>query len=329
MVLLDIQVAMFDVLQLLSSAMEAHPVLTMSAINGFLATLGDIMAQSLCRDTKASGSTKDQSDEKSIAARTGHDWTRTARFVLYALYYAPLLGLWYTCLDAMFPMPPAGIDRAPQMYQYLFPLVSPVTQAVSGRVIADQLLWAPVSIAFFLFNMTVLEGGGKKELSEKFKASYPSALKANYFVWPLLDVINFALVPPMYRVIFTSVGNLFWNTFLSWVNSRTPEPENRICDDQELLQDEHHVVVNVLPDVLAPVNQEAVSRDKYTLGIKHVPQSDEEIIKELSALFQSRVPPSSYGACLSNNPDLRRCSVAAGSMLSGNGLDSRPVSVIY
>ena len=37
--------------------------------------------------------------------------------------------------------------------------------------------------------------------------------------WPAVNVANFMWCPPKYRVLYVNVCGLFWNTYLSWVNS--------------------------------------------------------------------------------------------------------------
>ena len=37
----------------------------------------------------------------------------------------------------------------------------------------------------------------------------------NWRIWPLANAINFALVPPPLRVLFSNVISVGWNAFLS------------------------------------------------------------------------------------------------------------------
>ena len=49
--------------------------------------------------------------------------------------------------------------------------------------------------------MTVAEGGGKRAVLSKFQEVYIPALKANYIVWPLVQVINFRLMPIQFQIV--------------------------------------------------------------------------------------------------------------------------------
>jgi protein Mpv17 len=90
-------------------------------------------------------------------------------------------------------------------------------------------------IGVFLSSMSVLEGGSP---SEKLERSYWPALKANWTVWPFLQLVNFALVPLQYRVLTVNVLNIGmipvyvlalalikigWNCFLSLLNNVGPQ----------------------------------------------------------------------------------------------------------
>lgn len=54
--------------------------------------------------------------------------------------------------------------------------------------------------SFFSF-MTVAEGGGKRAVWSKFQEVYIPALKANYMVWPLVQILNFRLMPIQFQIV--------------------------------------------------------------------------------------------------------------------------------
>ena len=49
--------------------------------------------------------------------------------------------------------------------------------------------------------MTVAEGGGKRAVWAKFQEVYIPALKANYMVWPLVQVLNFRIMPIQFQIV--------------------------------------------------------------------------------------------------------------------------------
>lgn len=48
----------------------------------------------------------------------------------------------------------------------------------------------------------------------------PAALLANWKVWPLIQTVNFKLMPLQYRVPFQSTCGIAWVLYLSLLNSR-------------------------------------------------------------------------------------------------------------
>lgn len=50
--------------------------------------------------------------------------------------------------------------------------------------------------------MTVSEGGGRRALSRKFQDVYLPSLKANYMVWPLVQILNFRVIPLPFQIVY-------------------------------------------------------------------------------------------------------------------------------
>ncbi|KAI1321071.1 hypothetical protein EDD11_008652 [Mortierella claussenii] len=163
------------------------------------------------------------------------DYSRMGRFMLYNFSVAPLIHTWYTFLDRRFPLlsnsnpavnsqvvskmpPPAQTSR----------MVQAMTPALK-RVVADQTLFAPVGLALLFSGLTVLEGGGVPEIKEKLNNTYIDALKANYMVWPLVQLVNFSVMPLNLRLPFVSAVGIAWNAYLSLTNAKgrqaTPPPD--------------------------------------------------------------------------------------------------------
>jgi protein Mpv17 len=49
--------------------------------------------------------------------------------------------------------------------------------------------------------MTIAEGGGKRAISKKFQDIYVPALKANYLVWPAVQMLNFRVIPLQFQIV--------------------------------------------------------------------------------------------------------------------------------
>jgi protein Mpv17 len=76
-----------------------------------------------------------------------------------------------------------------------------------------------IGLACFFTFMTVAEGGGKRAVIRKFQDVYMPALKANYIVWPLVQIVNFRLVPIQFQIPFVSTIGIAWTAYLSVTNS--------------------------------------------------------------------------------------------------------------
>ena len=122
------------------------------------------------------------------------DFERLTRFAAYGFCMAPIQFKWFGFLSRTFPI---------------------TKEAAFGpamkRVIFDQLIFAPLGLAWFFTAMTVAEGGGKRAVSNKLRDMYVPTLKANFVVWPAVQIINFRLMP----VQFQLVSSIFWNNAVS------------------------------------------------------------------------------------------------------------------
>jgi len=56
-------------------------------------------------------------------------------------------------------------------------------------------------IACFFTFMTVAEGGGKRAVTRKFQDVYVPTLKANYLVWPAVQMLNFRVIPLQFQIV--------------------------------------------------------------------------------------------------------------------------------
>ncbi|KAJ2373572.1 hypothetical protein IW150_003556 [Coemansia sp. RSA 2607] len=189
------------------------PLMTLSLTNGVMGATGDIVAQCIVPHFQASSSTPDGSKDK-----PAYDPWRTFRFFAYGCIFGPVAFKWYSLLDRRFPLPillAAGKpNRAHSAAKAL---------AVGKRMAADQVVFAPVAIATFFAVMGTMEGKSVDEVRSSLRDRYPQALAGNYVLWPAAQLINFGLVPLIYRVPFSSLVSIVWNTYLSIVNGRKPE----------------------------------------------------------------------------------------------------------
>ena len=46
-------------------------------------------------------------------------------------------------------------------------------------------------------------------------------MKVNWMIWPLVTSVNLYFVPPIYRVLCVNFFALWWNLYLSVLNSKS------------------------------------------------------------------------------------------------------------
>ena len=92
--------------------------------------------------------------------------------------------------------------------------------AVAPRLLLDQLAFAPCFIPAFVTSLLYLEGH-PQPLAEA-QSRWWSTLQANWRLWVPAQLINFAVVPIHFQVLFANGVAVCWNIYLSWATHRTP-----------------------------------------------------------------------------------------------------------
>lgn len=107
-------------------------------------------------------------------------------------------------------------------YKFLncFYTEDPTVVQVLERVLSDQLVYSPISLyCFFMYSNYIMEHGDAESFQIKIRNIYITTLGCNYLVWPLVQFINFLMVPKHLQVPFSSSVGVLWNCFLSMRNS--------------------------------------------------------------------------------------------------------------
>jgi len=86
---------------------------------------------------------------------------------------------------------------------------------------------APIGLALFLGSMGFMERRSLDQIKEKFTDLYKPALVTNWQVWPIAQLVNFRYMPLPYRVPFQSCCGVFWTLYLSSLNAKEDEKQDR------------------------------------------------------------------------------------------------------
>lgn len=134
------------------------------------------------------------------------DFERLTRFMAYGFFMAPLQFQWFGFLSRAFPITKTH-----------------ATLPALKRVAMDQLIFAPLGLVCFFTFMTVAEGGGRRAISRKFQDVYIPTLKANFLLWPMVQILNFRMMPIQFQIPFVSSVGIAWTAYLSLTNSAEEE----------------------------------------------------------------------------------------------------------
>lgn len=148
------------------------------------------------------------------------DFERLTRFMAYGFGMAPLQFRWFRFLEKTFPITkgsaflpamkrvafdqlifaPFGMfiyEQYPARHLSTREKMGGISTIIFGPCITDKAL----GVACFFTVMTVAEGGGRRAVYQKLRDMYVPTLKANYAVWPAVQVINFRLMPVQFQLV--------------------------------------------------------------------------------------------------------------------------------
>ncbi|KAJ2486283.1 hypothetical protein EV174_001198 [Coemansia sp. RSA 2320] len=217
---------------------EARPFVTVAATEICLSACGDLLAQTIGMHflvKPAADNIEQRAGEAGGELATKrYDFMRTARFVLFATCASPIGVKWHRFLDRRFPIrsqnawfkarrkASAGSHHSASTLAARAKRRSEQRQAarqVGKRLVCDVLLYEPFMYTAFFGAMAILEGGGIEEAKYRVGALMLPTYLTGLTISPIVQSINFAFVPLIYRVPFSSCFDVFWDTYLSWVNT--------------------------------------------------------------------------------------------------------------
>ncbi|WVN87503.1 uncharacterized protein L203_102685 [Cryptococcus depauperatus CBS 7841] len=204
---------------------ERRPTVTLVVANGVLNSIADVLAQTATIMTH----------KPTLATPTPvYDPVRTLRFAIFGMGMGPIIGRWMSVLERRLPFPPKLVLPSSVGGKVAAGGSATAGQGltVAKRVLADQTVMAPFGLVVFVSSMGFMEGHSVGEVKEKFQDVGWAALVANWKIWPLIQFVNFKLMPIQYRVPFQSTCGIAWVLYLSLLNAK----------GNEMIQEGHHEV---------------------------------------------------------------------------------------
>jgi protein Mpv17 len=96
------------------------------------------------------------------------------------------------------------------------------------KMFIDQFTyWAPGINVVYHFSLGMMEGKGVDGSVERVKDKIIPTLKANYLLWPAVQIINFKFVPVAHQLNLILVVSLGWAAFLSQLSSGGQEQDKK------------------------------------------------------------------------------------------------------
>lgn len=110
-------------------------------------------------------------------------------------FMGPVLHHWYGALDRLF------FGRFASLYKVSF----------------DQLMFAPLFNSAFIAGIGTLEGEPFSTVGTSVAEKIWPTMKANWILWPAAQLVNFAMVPRAWQIIYVNCVGLVWNVILTYI----------------------------------------------------------------------------------------------------------------
>lgn len=230
-----------SLMHMYENALIDNPITTKAITSGFLATVGDLLAQVSAYQTSSSA----EEDDNKPAFE--YDMARGLCFLAFGAaytgvfqhYWFNFLGShitqWGEALQLWGPshvsIPVRAVYGLKEWWSY-FDVVAAFEDPPSNTAIAtaklavNQFLMIPAVYMPLFFAVTgSLARLNLEESEERAKNMYIPLLKRNYFYWLPVQFFQFLVVPADYQILFISVASLVWTVILSSLASGQPQQQ--------------------------------------------------------------------------------------------------------
>ncbi|PXF48497.1 Protein Mpv17 [Gracilariopsis chorda] len=164
--------------------LDKYPLVTKMLTSGVLVAISDLIAQ--------------------LVEARGYIWVqRTIAFsVAEIVFSAPLLHVLY------------------ELYERYIPAVN--LRNLLSQLVLDGVVAMPVWLFVFLVLVSILEGRWTLvEIWETLRTKYIPSLIVTLILTPVVQSVNFTVVPPKYRVLVVNIVDLVYTTILSLLAHRS------------------------------------------------------------------------------------------------------------
>ncbi|SPO01540.1 related to glomerulosclerosis protein Mpv17 [Cephalotrichum gorgonifer] len=93
------------------------------------------------------------------------------------------------------------------------------------KVVVNQIVFGPLFNVYFFYSQALLSGEGPAGALERVKTAVPVSLPRAFVYWPIVMAFNFTYIQPQSRSVVAGMFAVVWQSYLSWLNTRTEEEE--------------------------------------------------------------------------------------------------------
>ncbi len=166
--------------------LNSRPLQTKSLTSAVLSVVSDLLAQ------KLNGASLTSLDLISIRNQ----------FLLGLLFRGPIVHYWYSILEEFFRRLGFSGKKSESL------------SVAVGKVFCDQTAFSPLFTAAYFYALGFLQGRSISSVNSQLAKEFIPILLANYKIWPLVNLINFKLIPPNLRVLFGNLVGVFWTAYV-------------------------------------------------------------------------------------------------------------------
>lgn len=97
--------------------------------------------------------------------------------------------------------------------------------SIAVKVAVQQAVFTPVFNSYFFGMQAILTGQPPSGVIQRIKDTVPTSIKNSAKFWPVVTAFSFTFIGPQYRLMFSGVFAVCWQTYLSLLNRRAEKGE--------------------------------------------------------------------------------------------------------
>ena len=87
------------------------------------------------------------------------------------------------------------------------------------KIIFDQLVLAPTYFFMFYHVVNKIDGKFFSHANDQLIQKFWPTMIANWKIWPMVNFLNFLIIPIHYQVLWNNFFSLFFNAYLSFMHN--------------------------------------------------------------------------------------------------------------